>query len=911
MEFPHLKDTNFPNVNGVNVYKYENTFDYARWQGKTSIKLLNVLWNSNYADVPYFETEEKRDEWFNEKEGIVKPLESAFIVAPDNSVKIPIPYNDAYNYNYLVVDVPVMTSSNEPIDYENEQTRIKRWYYFIDDMSQRSPSTTEVYVSCDYWTTFIHNVQIPYLMLERGHAPMMKTSVDKFLNSPITNTEYLLADDFNYGVSNIISETKYYPIGNDKKWVLIASSISPSSLSNIGGGEYSGSSTSPTFSDINNRWGYQLQVDGYDWCYGNGNYSNANLPIAAFGNNENDVFNGNYIYAISCTQASSFFNYLARYAVHFLHAVNACYVVAEDMLNFGTSYNLFGYTIYRVYKQITYEDINLTKDDFNFDEKYEDITKLYTYPYSVLEITDDNGFSSEVRIENCSSLRLHKDLCISFPYIQYQCYFTGVNGSGQQNYHWYNLNDTNVQKTMWESDFSKFMMKWDIPTFAIQVSQENEYAANNYASIQAKRQGAIIDYQNTARFANTTRENIADTMATNTANVAASGATNTANVAANGATSNTNQGIQNQANRDCTDESNSSNYDITINNAQTNTSCNSYNNGKLTNDATADIAASIGITGAQNEALALTAAANNTAATQLGFVNYCAYGGQSVAQMAVGNVGASISAFSQAVSSAAGVGIQTNLTNAVSLISQSTNSAATSNAANATTTKLGNAQQCNNSVTGAVNVNAINNVQRTNLCASNITTTNNLSATQQTDNVVNTNNSNAQNTQATNNANASRTQNTETNNATWNRNAGIIAAQDILRQKQREEAAKYAANRLGTPTFETNYSGDAFPDAFQRRGIRLNIRTQSKAAIAQTGDSFLRFGYALHRNWDMSNGFHYGKHFTFWKAEDIWINDGSGVANIATRTISDILMKGVTVWRNPEEIGMIGIYDNI
>ena len=59
MEFPHLKDTNFPNVNGVNVYKYENTFDYARWQGKTSIKLLNVLWNSNYADVPYFETEEE------------------------------------------------------------------------------------------------------------------------------------------------------------------------------------------------------------------------------------------------------------------------------------------------------------------------------------------------------------------------------------------------------------------------------------------------------------------------------------------------------------------------------------------------------------------------------------------------------------------------------------------------------------------------------------------------------------------------------------------------------------------------------------------------------------------------------------------------------------------------------------
>ena len=127
MEFPHLKDTNFPDIKTVDVYKYENNFNYARWQGKTSIKLMNVLWNSNYSDVPYFNSVQLRDKWFDEQEGIVKPLESAFIVAPDNSVKIPIPYNDAYNYNYLVVDIPIMTSSNEPIDYEDENIRIKRF----------------------------------------------------------------------------------------------------------------------------------------------------------------------------------------------------------------------------------------------------------------------------------------------------------------------------------------------------------------------------------------------------------------------------------------------------------------------------------------------------------------------------------------------------------------------------------------------------------------------------------------------------------------------------------------------------------------------------------------------------------------------------------------------------------------
>ena len=164
---------------------------------------------------------------------------------------------------------------------------------------------------------------------------------------------------------------------------------------------------------------------------------------------------------------------------------------------------------------------------------------------------------------------------------------------------------------------------------------------------------------------------------------------------------------------------------------------------------------------------------------------------------------------------------------------------------------------------------------------------------------------------ATNDANALRTQNTETNNATQTRNANVVAEKANLVQKQLEAEAQYKNARLQKPAQYSSYSGDFAPDAYQRRGIRINVRTQSKSAIAQAGDAMLRFGYALHRIWNMENGFHYGKFFTFWKAEDIWINDGSGVANAATNAIGNILMKGVTVWRNPDQIGTIGIYDNI
>lgn len=29
--FPHLKDTRFPDLGNVDVYKYQNDFDYARY----------------------------------------------------------------------------------------------------------------------------------------------------------------------------------------------------------------------------------------------------------------------------------------------------------------------------------------------------------------------------------------------------------------------------------------------------------------------------------------------------------------------------------------------------------------------------------------------------------------------------------------------------------------------------------------------------------------------------------------------------------------------------------------------------------------------------------------------------------------------------------------------------------------
>lgn len=855
MDFPHINDDKFPHINTVDVYKFQNNFDYARWQGKVSIKLLNVLWNSNYADVPGFENDAERDKWFDEQEGLVHTLESAFNITPENSIRVPIPYNDAYRFNYLVVDMPIQTSTTAPIDYEVENMRVKRWYYFIDSMSQYAPNTTEMYITLDVWTTFSHTVEIPYLMLERGHAPMMQTEVETYLANPIENNEFLLAEDFNYGNSaRVIANSSYIPIGNGRKWVLFALPMTQADILNVGGADFSGNATAPTYSNTEERWGYQIVVNDYEWKYGKGDYSNATLPISAF-LNEDSVFNGNYVFAVQSENASGFFNALQNNCVHLLHAIQGVFVVSEDMIELGTAFTLKGYQIRAVSKQYTTIDFTLNKDAFGYDEKYSELAKLYTYPYSVLEITDDNGNTNEVRIENTGEMQLHKEISIAFPFVRYQTFFTGFNGNGELNYVWRNLANENVQKTMWEDDFSSYMMNWDIPTYAVFASAESEYAANNFASMQARRQGAIVNYENSTRFANTDYENVDDQTDTMQANVA----------------------TQNSANTNITAESALASVENTMR-ANTASSNNANANiAKLQADYQQDTHLSASLTGLQNDVISTTTAMNNACAIDTtgvgavgGFLSNPLNAGNSIASI----IGSVIQANTATATS--GVIIGTNWTQLVTVAAV-------------------NAQKFENAKT---NISTVTN--------ENIDAHNDITNRSQTAMVNNTATQNAANT-ATNNATCA----TMDSNANYSRNATIEANKSNLEQAQREAEAQYKNNRLGNPVKETAYSGDAFPDVFERRGIRMNIRTQSKSAIAQVGDAFLRYGYALHRVWDMSNGWHYGKHFTFWKAEDIWINEGSGLAGNSVNLIGDILLKGVTVWRNPNEIGKVSIYDNI
>ena len=778
--------------------------------------------------------------------------------------------------------------------------------YFIEDMAQFAPSTTELEISIDYWTTFIHSVSIPYLMLERGHAPMFETTVEQYLANPIMNNEYLLADDFNYAEDTIIKTSTYYPIGNDTKYVLFCAPYSKNDFDQFGGTAYSGNSTPPTYSDINNRWGHQLQVNDYEWKYGDTNYSSSKLPIK--NQIQTGIFNGCECFAIEASQARAFFNECAKNCVHFIHGIQAMFILAENLFTRSDSFKFRGYTLYIADRKINDVSISLTKAQFGFPSKYDKITKLYTAPYSQLEVTDDEGNSFIAKIENTGNIHMREEVSLVYPFLNYNILFTGINGNGSMNYVWKNVQGTDDNKSIWADDFSKFMMNWQIPVYAIYASAEDEYAVNNYFGNTAKRAGAIKDYENAVRFANTTYENTDDTYTTNTTNVAATGATDVTNT-----DNSTDTLVANVAADMTTLDSNTDDASDTANNVRIYRSTHQYRaldaqNTKINTDTTIANASIIQTTSTRNDYMATSY--GNTGASQMQVAGMGAIG-SAIGGLAAGGLTGALGGTVSGVVSIAQTGNSVMATgaNVIAAIGTSADIAALSancNDAYALAATTANRNVLDESV--FIDGNTVDETRNLTVRQNaRIIATNNANAGR-TKTMQDTN---ASNTASTNNANATRTQTTETNNADYTRDATIAAEKANLVQKQLEVENTYKNARLHEPYKRGEYSGDYFADVYHRRGVRFNVRTQSQSAIAQTGDAMLRFGYALHKVWDMSKGFHYGKQFTFWKAEDIWINDGSGVANIATNAIANILLSGVTIWRDAEKIGTVGIYDNI
>lgn len=892
MKFGRLHDTRFPNLDNVDVYAYKNEFDYTRWVAGTKIKLCNVLWNADYSDVASFATNIERDRWFDElNDYYTIELDSDRAYVPEQAIKIPVPYDVAARFNYMVVTIPVLPGSNPPINYENQETGIRRWYFFVNSIDYRAANSTACRLSLDVWTQYQNDVDIKYLMLERGHAPIAASNVDEYLSNPIANNDYILAPDITPSDSQIVRSANYIPFGNGTKYVCFASTCSIDELRSMGtvvhnDPEYTFGAI--TYSDVNTRYGYQLQVNGFK--AGNGdNYSALNAHVNTFGRTQNYIPNGSYMYAIPSASAQAFIRKVMDDCPVFFRTVLACFMVDADMLTLGTSVSFHGYTLRECVGTNSTVDIKLTKEMFDFPNEYKHLTKLYTFPYSEIEITDNVGESITIRVENTGSITAHKDAMLAYPFLDARIWFDGINGVGSQQYTWIDMNGTSNKKQMPNSDWSKACFDLDIPCYAIYMDGETAWYLDNFNSgLRGNAKRALSAYHGAVRSANTARANAVDsndTMYANTDRDATTLTTNTNNTA------------------NC----NRSNADLTIAANTTNTNNSNATSSELT--TTNNNAAELKTTGA-NVASTVTSNIDQivSAAVSKNSVGSAAYGnivgatmaGVGLGFAAGGPAGAALGAALGALGTLEGAKIGTHYADDSAALLLDGSQAS-----------VGVVRSQNNYTVGVSAAAALASTNAENTLRTNTNATNNNAFSGQTDNTNATSRTNASNNAATMRANSDATRDT------GNANAGYTREISVMNAKENLEAGHYAAQyalydaKMRAPVQVTPENGNYLSYYAGNNGIQFKIKTMPNGDIRQIGDTFMRYGYALNQIWDIEkSGLCPMSHFCYWKAGDIWVDDRKSSNNLVQETMINIFMRGVTVWNNPDEIGKVSIYDN-
>ncbi len=784
--------SDFPNLDNVDVYKYDNRLDYSRFKPTARLKMCNVPWCGDYDNVVKFEDDAARDAWFDALEGEVVNLDTMFNVKPDGASKVPVPVTSAQGYNYLVVDLPRMTSDTQPLAYASGE-RKRRYYYFIQDAQQLSPNSTRLILTPDVWTTYINEMQFDYVLLERGHAPVAASSVADYLANPRDNSAYLLTDDVNTGGEPFVETARAV-----KNYSAEAQRACIATYADIQGDL--GTAAAPKVSAIS-----EPDVSGV---------------LAP------------RVYSVAVADLQPFLQALEANAPWMKSTVLGVFFAPADLLTQSAPFALWGVSVTVLDAVQKIEPfIRPGVADFGYPAQAAGFAKLYTYPYAAIRIGDERGRTSTVRIEDLGAdgIRIASAVNLVMPYISIDARLLGIAGA----------TDSLTFQTMEGRAYSyggawgEYLKSWNLPVMQVTQSAASRAA---YTTVYTRAHARLA-----------ADNALASSLASN-----ATAYTNTHNSAKNVTDNNA---VNTAANTAVTKNAN----DWALTGA-------SAANKKLNADCNADNAASKNLGELKNDVIAITTANNNAAAIA------STAGSVVTGGLTEGQAGAK----SAAIGGVADLAVAIPAANAAAAISQSSNSLAVSVAQTNALQKTLNAANFTAATWGVQN-NA----------STSATTLRNNASTAVANNNAAVMRTNAGNTKTTGDANANRAYATAIDAISAGLNQAGVAA-----------PAQFGANENGQSS------------ATAPRALFAQIVTQRECDIMNAASAFARYGYSLMREFSMTR-MQVMRHFTYWKCAEVWCSGNGNALESAQGAIKDILIRGVTVWSKPEEIGRVSIYDNL
>lgn len=862
MEFPHLTDNDFPHIGNVNPYSSNPTFDYSRYDGMTAHALLcNVTWDEQYLHAVNWPDMATRDAWFASLQDVIS-CELGFTRLEMEHVSVDVPLDSARLYNYVVLSFPQLTLE-QPI--RNEQHGIRTVFAFIDDYIYKAPSTTELVLSIDVWTTYLPHTYITGCMLDRGHAPMWALDVATYLQDPIANMAMLATADDSFGDAGIVRDSEFVPVYSSNPMLIISSTIPHSQLNSLVASVSSAGSPA-SYYDIDSRNGEQVGVSGYVWSADGKTYSGARNPANTAHADGNLV--STWLYAISSV---SDLEVIAQALPQLITSAKACVVVPSSYVTLSQTYRTIGnstiWTCTVSSDMHTLESFDITKAAFGYPARYADITKLYTFPYAYLMVSDDLGNAVTVRVEDThGTLEVKDQLSATFGALSWDAIIDDVaNTSGTVQYTIRTLTGQE-SKTLSGSDFAARTIPLGIPTYGLYLMASTVAGMEGYADAQAKRRSAITSYQSSMRSANNGAANAIASANTAKANADASANTAKTNADASADTvkSNTTRSTQNA--RDIATAQNTYALSSTA-------SANTY---------TADCV-NADVTFIDNSTI--VAQANETVASVGAISNIVVSSGMSVAgNMLSDNVSGAAMAAMGGVSQAVSAG-------AAYPVSITSNSLQAAIAKNVALTKGVAAQD------HAARNYGIATDQNTDITGRNADTADgNATATQTTTK------DNASRTQTTSKANAARTQATATGNASASRETSEENAKQALETARLNWQDSIAAQAAKAPVAFGAQSGNTLADAYGRKGVHVRVMTQDDGSIARAGDTFIRYGYRYDGLWTIGELVPQTRKYSYWQSHDVFLASAT-LPNDIEHRLRSIFADGVTIWNDPAEIG--------
>lgn len=839
-KFPHIQDNDYPHFSDAEPYKGNPTFDYSDYDYTITIKLCRVAWDATYRHVVGWDSAQDRDAYFATLEGETIELDSGTVHVDYRTLRVEVPEDTCKRYNYVWIDArsltPDMTLRHERAD------GVRTVGAFIMATRYLASSTTELDISVDVWTTYLPNKRISSCMLDRGHAPMYALDADDYLADPIGTCANLLTPDVDFGGYEVVHSGEFVPLYTSTPLIIVASCIPYSDINGISRAG-SASSSAATFYDLSARNGHQVGVNGYVWAGDGRTYSGMNIPSNTLHMVSNSA--SQWLYAIESAAA---LDVIADVLPVFIKSAAVAFLVPSDLVTLGTSHTIGSVSVREVSISTAFSELRtftLNKSDFGYPAKYADIAKLYTMPYSHIELSDDMGQTVEIAIEETDgTISVAQQLSGLFPALSWDVLATNVaNVAGNARYVWRTLTG-NEPVDIPNGRIAGQLIRFGVTTFALQLEGRTNAALRDYNGAQAERLGAIASYQTTMRSANTAKENNDDSADVAVANTARSGANSVANTRNAGNTSTANTNLSNNLRTGITGAQNANRNTVSALTTQ-----------KTYDDGNADGEYSQTATDTQAKSEAIAGVMNTALSGLMG--NY--------AGMISGGVASMVSI----TTSAALAGLSWEFTDIKVAISQGYTRDTTSAA---------------------------------NGLANDVTTLENAAATATNTNNVNLNNTNASNTATTNNTNASASANVSKSNAGYSRGTTEENAKQALEVARQNYLARIANGSVDVPASYGAVAGDGVPDALRRKGVHMRVITQSKAAVARAGDAFLRYGYRFEGLWDVNGNMNFDGHrYAYWQSSDVML-DAQGLPCDVERTARDILTAGVTVWVDPDDV---------